>query len=169
MSDHRQTPKPRRPTRPESRDPRRPPRPKPGEPRRPLGAGPRPRDPDFFRDTGARFAELTNRMIEVLNSSGGFGAEGDNAPVRPVLRAAADNFAAAASGMSEITRNGIERGQLTEEDLDLIAEVETWAAHFRIVNFTIQRALGDQPPEPGEALEDEPEDAPRDEPGEPAR
>jgi hypothetical protein len=95
-------------------------------------------------------------MIEVLNSSGGFGPEGDNAPVRPVLRAAADNFAAAASGMSEITRSGIESGHLTDEDLDLIAEVETWAAHFRIVKFTIQRALGDQPPEPGEGLEEKP-------------
>ena len=63
----------------------------------------------------------------------------------PFGRAAADNFAAAASGMSEITRMGIDGGHLTEEDLDLIAEIETWAAHFRMVTLTIQRALGDPP------------------------
>jgi len=117
MSDDRQTPKPRRPRGPESRDPRRPP-----------GLGPRPQNSAFFREAGTRFAELTNRLIEVLNSPGGFGPEGDTAPVRLVLRAAADNFAAAASGNSGITRSGIESGQLTEEDLDLIAEVEAWAA-----------------------------------------
>ena len=76
MTDDRQTPKPRRPPGPESR---RPPGPDPRDPRRPPG--PKPRDPDFFREAGSRFAELTDRLIEVLNSSGGFGPQGHSAPV----------------------------------------------------------------------------------------
>jgi hypothetical protein len=80
-----------------------------------------------------------------VTTSGGFEPGGHNAALRPLLRATAENFAAGASAFSGITRTAIESGRLTEEDLDLIAEIETWAAHFRMVTLAIQRALGDPP------------------------
>ena len=84
-------------------------------------------------------------LIDAVNTSGGFEPGGQNAAFRPLLRATAENFAAGASAFSGITRMGIDGGHLTEEDLDLIAEIETWAAHFRMVTLAIQRALGDPP------------------------
>ena len=80
-----------------------------------------------------------------MNTSGGFDPGGYNADLRPVLQATAENFAAGTSVFSGITRMGIDGGHLMEEDLDLIVEIETWAAHFRMVTLTIQRALGNPP------------------------
>ena len=105
--------------------------------------------PDPLRDAGDRFAELSRDLIDAVTTSGGFEPGGPNADLRPVLRATAENFAAGASAFSGITRMGIGGGHLTEEDFDLIAEIETWAAHFRMVTLTIERALGDPP---GQAL-----------------
>jgi len=102
-------------------------------------------DLDALPHAGDRFAELSRNLIGAVSSSGGFEPGGPNADLRPVLRATAENFAAGASVFSGITRMGIDGGHLTEEDLDLIAEIETWAAHFRMVTLTIERALGDPP------------------------
>jgi hypothetical protein len=124
MTDDRQIPKPRPPD-PEPRDPT----PK----------------PDSLREAGDRFTKLSMDLLDAVNTSGGFEPGGPNAALRPVLRATAENFAASASAFSGITRTGIDGGHLTEEDFDLIAEIETWAAHFRLVTFTIQRALRDPP------------------------
>jgi hypothetical protein len=89
--------------------------------------GPDPRNPDPVRDASTRFAELTDRLVEVLNTFGELGPEGDNAPFDP-----------SSGPLQTIRRRGIwdlrgqpqriESGQLADEDLDLIAEVETWAA-----------------------------------------
>ena len=129
----------------------RPPGPEPEEPRQAPDSEPRARDPkpDPLQEAGDRFVELSRDLIDAVNTSGGFEPGGHNADLRPVLRAAAENFAAGASAFSEITRMGIDGGHLTDEDLNLIAEIETWAAHFRNVTLVIQRALGDPP---GQAL-----------------
>lgn len=143
MPEDQETPKPRPPGS-ESRGPGRPPTPEP-----------RPPDPkpDPLHKAGDRFGELSRDLIDAVNTSGGFEPDGPNAALRPVIRATAENFAAGAAAFSEITRMGIDGGHLTEEDLDLIAEIETWAAHFRMVTLTIQRALGDPP---GQARVDRP-------------
>jgi hypothetical protein len=144
----------------------------PGDPRHPSDPEPRgfqrpprlaPEDLDFFREASARFGELTNRLVEWVNTSGGLGPEGANTAFRPILRAAARHFATAASGLSAFNRTTMESGQLTKEDLDLITQVETWAAHFRTVTLTIQEALGE---EPGDAPRVRSR-ADRDEPGRP--
>ena len=144
MTDDRKSPETRSPC-PEPRNPKR----SPGPERRDPGLNREPRDPDPKPDplqkAGNRFSQLSRDLIDAVNSSGGFEPGGHNADLRPVLRATAENFAAGAAAFSGITRMGIASGGLTDEDLDLIAEIETWAAHFRMVTLTIQRVLGDPP------------------------
>ena len=137
MTDDRETPKAR------------PPSPEPADPRRPAGPEPRHPDPkpDRLQEAGDRFTQLSRDLMDAVNSAGGFEPGGHNAAFRHLLRATAENFAAGAAAFSEITRTAIESGRLTEEDLDLLAEIETWAAHFRMVTLAIQRALGDPPEE----------------------
>jgi hypothetical protein len=155
MPEDQETPKPRPPG-PEPGDSRQPLGAEPGDPGRPPGPEardsdpkPEPRhpdpNPDRLQKAGDRFTQLSLDLIDAVNTSGGFEPGGHNASLRSVLRATTDNFAAGASAFSEITRAGIASGRLTDEDVELIAEIETWAAHFRMVTLTIQRALGDPP------------------------